>query len=104
MLKKKILTKKIKFLIIVAGCRAGAELLQSLLDNHHQIIQFPGTIFFNKKFKNSLNLSIKIADNFIDTYPHFFDSRLKQLKDTTCLEKIKMNFISLTKYDLKKIF
>ena len=115
MLKKKILIKKIKFLIIVAGCRAGAELFQSLLDNHYQIIQFPGTIFFNTKIINSLGFNYGyIADNFINNYPHFFDSRIKTVERHYMLgsnkdefyfvdkEKFKKNFISLNNNNLKK--
>ena len=109
------MNENIKFLILVAGCRAGAELFHSLLDNHQQIIQFPGTIFFNKKFIKSLKRNYeKIAVNFIDTYPHFFDSRLKTVErhhmlgenkdEVYFVDKIrfKENFLNLDKKNKKK--
>ena len=99
----------------MAGCRAGAELFQSLLDNHHQIIQFPGTIFFNKKIKDSLESEYKfIAENFINNYQHFFDSRFKTVERHYMLgpnkdefyfvdkEEFKKNFLSLNKNNIKK--
>ena len=36
-----------KFVIILGCGRSGTELLQSLFDNHPQILQFPGVIMFN---------------------------------------------------------
>lgn len=105
MLKKKILSKKIKFLIIVAGCRAGAELFQSLLDSHHQIIQFPGTIFFNKKIKNLFNSNYeKIADNFISDYHYFFDSRIKTVERHFMLGQNKDEFYIVNKNMFKDNF
>ena len=99
------MSKKIKFLIIVAGCRAGAELFQSLLDSHHQIIQFPGTIFFNKKIKNLFNSNYeKIADNFVSDYPYFFDSRIKTVERHFMLGQNKDEFYIVDKNVFKDNF
>ena len=44
-----------KFLILLTGGRSGSDLLQSLLDSHPQILQFPGFFRFDKPFINILN-------------------------------------------------
>ena len=38
-----------KIVGLISCGRSGADLFQSLLDNHNQILQFPGYILFNKK-------------------------------------------------------
>ena len=56
-----------KFLLLVAGGRAGTDLLHSLFDQHSQVSQFPG-IFrwgeFYQTIKHSKNLDV-IADAFL---------------------------------------
>ena len=117
MKKNNLSYENIKFLVLVAGCRAGAEFFQSLLDGHSQILQFPGIIMFNKNFKNYINSSyLEIADNFIKNYKYFFDSRIKTVERHNMLgenkneyyfvdqKKFKKIFYELEKYNKKKIF
>ena len=68
-----------KFLILLTGGRSGSDLLQSLLDSHPQILQFPGFFRFDKPFINILNEKDpkKISEMFCNLNPHFFDSRFE---------------------------
>ena len=61
-----------KILLLVAGGRAGSDFFQSLLDNHSQILQFPGLLKANnlETIINSYSRR-KVATNFIKAYPHF---------------------------------
>ena len=43
-----------KLILLVGGPRAGLDLFQSLLDNHEEILQFPGVIYINNKLKEIL--------------------------------------------------
>ena len=64
-----------KILLLVAGGRAGSDFFQSLLDNHSQILQFPGILKeSNLKKIITSNSKKKIAKDFINAYPHFFNS------------------------------
>ena len=40
-----------KVLLLVTGGRGGSDFFQGLLDGHQEIIQFPGILRPNKKFK-----------------------------------------------------
>ena len=66
-----------KTLLLVGGARAGVDLFQSLLDNHEQILQFPGVIYINDDLKKILSNKSKkkVAQTFIKKYSSFFDSR-----------------------------
>ena len=70
--------KLMKIVLIVSGARSGNEFFLSLLDNHSQIMQFPGALRCNDTLLNIL--SNKKPDNivkdFIYHYKHFFDSRV----------------------------
>ena len=68
-----------KFVIILGCGRSGTELLQSLFDNHPQILQLPGILSFNQSFINILSEKEPhvISQKFCDLYPHFFDSRIQ---------------------------
>ena len=68
-----------KFLILLTGGRSGSDLLQSLLDSHPQILQFPGKLKIDENFSEMINLknSSKIAKKFINLYPHFFNSMMQ---------------------------
>ena len=70
-----------KILLLVAGGRAGSDFFQSLLDNHSQILQFPGLLkaYNLEKIINSKSKNI-IATNFIKTYPHFFNSKKEKFE------------------------
>lgn len=69
-----------KILFLVGGSRAGIDLVQSLMDGHPQILQFPGFIRSDEKLTKILSQdnSALIAKNFIKDYPHFFDSRINK--------------------------
>ena len=62
-----------KTIFLVAGCRAGLEFFQSLLDGHEEILQFPGIIKTNKELikilslKNSEEISWKPSPLFLST-------------------------------------
>ena len=72
-----------KILLLVTGGRGGADFFQGLLDDHSQILQFPGDL--HQSHENILKiLSLKnpyeISNKFIDTFPHFFNSRLNKIE------------------------
>ena len=65
-----------KLLALITGGRAGSDFFLSLMDEHTQIMQFPGTFYFDKfykQIKNEKNSNI-IAQNFIRFAPLFFNS------------------------------
>ena len=45
-----------KVLLLVTGGRGGSDFFQGLLDGHQEIIQFPGILRPNKKFKEILKV------------------------------------------------
>ena len=105
MKKNNLCYENIKFLVLVAGCRAGAEFFQSLLDGHSEILQFPGIVLFNKNFKNHVNYHYyQIADNFIENYEHFFDSRIKTVERHSMLGDDKNEYYYVDKQRFKEIF
>tara|TARA_Y100001970_G_C14222213_1_gene853377 strand:+ start:1430 stop:2527 length:1098 start_codon:yes stop_codon:yes gene_type:complete len=66
-------------LVVILACmsRGGIDFFQSLLDQHSEISQFPGSFYvdeFLKIIKNERNSEI-IARKFIENYEEFFDSR-----------------------------
>ena len=66
-----------KILLLVPGGRGGSDFFQGLLDQHSQILQFPGLINNEKIFRIlSLKNPHEISNYFINTYPNFFNSRL----------------------------
>ena len=92
-----------KVVLLVAGGRAGSDFFHSLLDEHSQILQFPGALKIDENLNEILDLkSLKdISNRFIKSYPQFFDSRKlknerwdKLGKKKICILKlIKKNFI-----------
>ena len=65
-----------KILLLVTGGRGGSDFFQGLLDNHSQILQFPG-LFNNENIFHILNLKEPqdISNEFINTFPNFFNSK-----------------------------
>lgn len=65
-----------KVLLLVTGGRGGSDFFQGLLDGHQEIIQFPGILRPNKKFKEIFleKKSTTIAHKFLNYAPNFFDS------------------------------
>ena len=83
-------------LLLVAGGRAGSDLFHSLLDEHSQILQFPGMLEVNRDFLDLINLKNyhEIPVRFIKLYPLFFNSKphLDKSKSTftpSILEKVE---------------
>ena len=70
-----------KVLLLVAGGRAGSDLFHSLLDEHSQILQFPGQFKINRDFLDLINLKNyhEIPVRFIKLFPHFFNSKLDKI-------------------------
>ena len=64
-------------LLLVAGGRAGSDLFHSLLDEHSQILQFPGKLRIDRNFLDLINLKNyhEIPVRFIKLYPLFFNSK-----------------------------
>ena len=59
-----------KVLFLVAGVRAGSDLFHSLLDEHSQILQFPGKLKITRDFLDMINLKNyhEIPVRFIKLY------------------------------------
>ena len=67
-----------KLLVLLNGGRTGTDFFQSLLDGHEQILQFPGTFYFDDLWNKTAKYKSadKILDFFIKNYEKFFDSRI----------------------------
>ena len=83
-----------KVLLLVAGGRAGSDLFHSLLDEHSQILQFPGRLKITRDFLDLTNLKNyhEIPVRFIKLYPHFFNSKLNKLERHDSLGKNRKKF------------
>ena len=88
-----------KLILLAGGARAGIDLFQSLLDNHDEILQFPGIIYINDKLKEILTYKSKkkIAQKFTKEYPNFFDSRKTNIERHYMLGKKKNKFYKVSK-------
>jgi len=66
-----------KILLLVTGGRGGSDFFQGLLDNHSQILQFPG-LFMHENIFQILEQSNpnEISNKFISTFPNFFNSKI----------------------------
>ena len=100
--KKKLkihLNLKMRFVIIMCGGRSGSDLLQSLFDSHREVIQFPGILKFTEDFLKIFNLDSpkKIAINFCNLNPHFFNSRLNLQERHNKLGNKKNSFYLIDK-------
>ncbi len=105
-----------RIILLAGGPRSGLDLFHSLLDNHSEILQFPGILYIDQKLKKILSQSSKkkIAKEFIKEYKNFFDSRKLKIERHHQLgekknkfyevdkEKFVENFLSLSKK--KKFF
>ena len=78
-----------KIVLIVSGARSGNEFFLSLLDNHSQIMQFPGALRCNDNLLNILsNNSDKISIIEVGKKPLYSDIFryiLNNLKDKNCM-------------------
>ena len=83
-----------KVLLLVAGGRAGSDLFHSLLDEHSQILQFPGMLAINRNFLDLINLKNyhEIPVRFTKLYPLFFNSKLDKMDRHNSLGKNRKKF------------
>ena len=83
-----------KVLLLAAGGRAGSDLFHSLLDEHSQILQFPGKLRIDRNFLDLINLKNyhEIPVRFIKLYPLFFNSKLNKLERHDSLGKNRKKF------------
>ena len=82
-----------KLVLLFAGGRAGSDLLQSLLDGHKEVAQFPAVLHFTDELLKIFKLKDpnNIAKKFISLNKLYFDSRLnkKERHDKLGKKKIK---------------
>lgn len=66
--------------MLFTGGRSGSDFLQSLLDEHKEVAQFPGILHFTNDLLKIFKLkdAKKIAQKFISLNQLFFDSRLNK--------------------------
>ena len=88
-----------RLILLAAGPRGGLDLFQSLLDNHDEILQFPGIIYINEKLRKILShrSKKKIAQDFIKEYLSFFDSRKSNIERHYMLGDKKNQFYKIDK-------
>lgn len=90
-----------KLLCLASGGRGGSDFFQGLLDNHPQILQFPGQLN-NDDILQILILEdpYEISNKFVNTYPHFFNSKLNKIErhDRLGLKKNKFYKVSREKF------
>ena len=111
LLKKKYLKKLsynyMKIVVLLAAMtRGGIDLFQSLLDNHSEILQLPGKFYideFLKKIKNK-KVNSEIAQEFINCYQEYFDSRLNIVERHNFLGQNKDEFYFIDKDKFIKKF
>lgn len=92
--------------LILTGGRSGSDLLQSLLDNHPQVLQFPGILKFDEEFIKIFKFksSDEISKYFIKINKHFFDSRLNKIERHDQLGFNKNSFYTVNKKNFIKKF
>ena len=87
--------EKMKIIGLLSCGRSGADLFQSLLDSHEEILQFPGYLIFDSKLFNILSITNKreIAKKFCEEYPQFFDSRINITNSV--IERMNILYINI---------
>ena len=94
-----------KVLLLVTGGRGGSDFFHGLLDNHDQILQFPGILRINKKFNDIFTTEAEnIAKKFIKMFPIFFDSRKNIVERHDKLGKNTNQFYTVNKKKFISIF
>ena len=95
-----------KLIFLVAGGRGGSDYFQGLLDEHSQIMQFPGVLYLEKSFFNMFTLKDNNIKNipklFINSHPHFFDSRKLKKERHDKLGKNKNQFYTVDQKKFEK--
>ena len=97
-----------KLILLTAGGRAGSDFFHSLLDEHPEILQFPGYLRVNEnliKILTTINL-YKQAKLFTKYYPEFFESKINKFERWNKLgEKKNKSFkINKKKFIQKFVF
>ena len=95
-----------RVVLLTAGGRAGADFFHSLIDGHPEILQLPGWLRVDHKFKiifDKIRLEDK-AELFINFYPEYFNSKVLKLEQWHKLGKKKNKFFKVNKEDFKKHF
>ena len=95
-----------KIVVLIGGGRSGIDFLQSLLDSHPAISQFPGVFYFDEFWpyvKNKKNPE-DIIDYFLEKNKKFFDSRLNIMERHYMLGKNKDSFYLIDQELFKKKF
>ena len=94
-----------KLVLLVTGGRGGSDFFHGLLDNHDQILQFPGILRINKKFYDIFTTDAEdIAKKFIEIFPIFFDSRKNIVERHNKLGKNRNKFYTVNKKKFISIF
>ena len=88
-----------KIILLFTGGRSGSDLLQSLLDGHPEVAQFPAILNFTKDFLKIFDLKDPkiIAQKFIELNKLYFDSRLNKIERHNKLGKKKNEFYIVDK-------
>lgn len=95
-----------RVVLLTAGGRAGADFFHSLIDGHPEILQFPGWLRIDHKFKiifDNISLEDK-AELFVNFYPEYFNSKVLKLEQWDKLGQKKNKFFKVNKIDFKKYF
>jgi hypothetical protein len=88
-----------KLVLLFTGGRSGSDLLQSLLDGHKEVAQFPGVFHFKEELIKIFELKDprNIAKKFISLNQFYFDSRLNKIERHHKLGKQKNEFYLINK-------
>ena len=87
-----------KLVLLITGGRGGSDFFHGLLDNHDQILQFPGILRVNKNFYDIFSGDAEdIAKKFIDNFSIFFDSRKNLVERHNKLGKDRNKFYTVNK-------
>lgn len=94
-----------QLVLLVTGGRGGSDFFQGHLDDHKEIIQFPGILRIEPKFIKLLNSDYKlIAKKFTKFAPIFFDSRLNKIERHDKLGKTRDQFYTVDRKKFIKNF
>jgi hypothetical protein len=96
----------VRLILLTAGGRAGADFFHSLIDGHPEILQFPGYLRIDSKFKILLkkkNLNDK-AELFSNLYPEFFNSKINKFEQWDKLGERRNKSFKVDKLKFKKYF
>ena len=93
-----------KLAILVSGGRTGSDFFQSLLDDHSEILTFPGVFYFDEYLEELNKRNINPAELFVQMYEKFFDSRLNTEERHHLLGKNKNEFFKIDKDTFIKNF